>query len=324
MEQAGDFICAHDTRGTFTHTILTAMGAMDNKPRRPRYKRPPDRTEIQTGSDDALKGRITILDRFRLTRLLREAVERRYQGNLNHAARDAGIPQPTLHRWVNDTRSNGGSDKVRKIDRRHVDGIFKLLGDGAAELFEHPSAWYAKTLYVRWMDEMIDHLLGLKVDSRVFKASPEGPWKGRQTEFQALLRRIREEAPHVGAAINLVGSRLTFVSDECEEILSTIGKMSPRMKNHPAGNYIDPARFTVAVYRMLDPLLNAAASGWVERRHLELSPEEFEQFVSAGWKRESIMLSRKDDALRLQRVHVELEDDPRLGPLTMPRRRSKN
>jgi hypothetical protein len=293
---------------------------MDKEPGRPRYKGQPDHTDVPTGSEDALNGRITV-DKRRLARLLKDAVDRRYKGNLNLAARESGIPQPTLHRWLNEKVANGERDKLRLIHRRHVAGIFTLIGDVAAALFIHPSGAYAKTLYVRWMDETIGQLLGLKVDADVLRGSPEAPWTGRQAEFQTILKRIQTQAPDVGGAINRVGSRLTFVNDECKEILATVGKILPRMKNDAAGNYVDPARFAVAVYRMLDPLLSSAASGWVERRHLELSPDEFRQFVSAGWRRETIMLNRKDDALRLQRLRFDIDDDPRLRPIQLARRR---
>jgi hypothetical protein len=66
---------------------------------------------------------------------------------------------------------------------------------------------------------------------------------------------------------------------------------------------------------MLEPLLDSSASGWIELRGVELSSLKFEQFITASWKREAVLLDRVSDTERIRRIDLDISNDPRLRPL---------
>jgi hypothetical protein len=59
-------------------------------------------------------------------------------------------------------------------------------------------------------------------------------------------------------------------------------------------------RARIAFYRILEPLLEARESGFVERSWDELDRSELSRFIRAGMEREKILLRRSADTQRAQ------------------------
>jgi hypothetical protein len=64
-------------------------------------------------------------------------------------------------------------------------------------------------------------------------------------------------------------------------------------------------RQEVAVLRVIEPLLEASQSGYVERSWSELSAKERRDFIDAGIRRELILLDREPALARATRIATE-------------------
>lgn len=94
--------------------------------------------------------------------------------------------------------------------------------------------------------------------------------------------------------------------------ITSIQRIGLRTVNRKGGNPIakfireqakrghSQARITLAVYRVLAPLIETSDTAFVERHRREMSEKEFEVFVKAGLTREDIMLNRSPDIVRIQ------------------------
>lgn len=69
--------------------------------------------------------------------------------------------------------------------------------------------------------------------------------------------------------------------------------------------HVERERQEVAVLRVLEPLLEASQSGYVERSWSELSAKERRDFIDAGIKREMILLNREPALARATRIATE-------------------
>lgn len=68
---------------------------------------------------------------------------------------------------------------------------------------------------------------------------------------------------------------------------------------------VETERQEVAVLRVLEPLLEASQSGYVERSWSELSAKERRDFIDAGIRRELILLDREPALARATRIATE-------------------
>jgi hypothetical protein len=69
--------------------------------------------------------------------------------------------------------------------------------------------------------------------------------------------------------------------------------------------HVDKIRQEVAVLRVIEPLLEASQSGYVERSWSELSAKERRDFIDAGIRRELILLDRQPALARAIRIATE-------------------
>lgn len=69
--------------------------------------------------------------------------------------------------------------------------------------------------------------------------------------------------------------------------------------------HVERERQEVAVLRVLEPLLEASQSGYVERSWSELSAKERRDFIDAGIRRELILLNREPALQRATRIATE-------------------
>lgn len=261
-----------------------------------------------------------ILDRRRLASALLKRINEGFGGNLSAAARDAGLEQPTLYHHANPTPATAGSGKrlaYGNVSPAVAEGLALLLSpEDRREIFRAPGAVYGLFLYSEWLASATDRAgtKGLPHEKFAWDESPDGPWIDRATEFRVLLNRIRNDAPHVANQIEKVAFRLPNIDSQCRKALKTLGIQYEPDRSKKVRYPIIPARFLLSLYRMLEPLLDSAASGWIELRHDELTRARFRQFIEAGWKREMVLLGRASDSRRLDRLKLPIaENDPRLG-----------
>lgn len=283
-----------------------------------------------------IAGSSLILQRAELAQALKTRIDRKFGGNLSEAAKFAKVSQPTLYRYAYPGgRPNGlvaGLGGAGRMSPGVANKLARLLPRGErSKLFNSPEGAYGLFLYVQWLEQTIDRagLVGLTHEKSARRESPEGPWLGRASEFKALLGRVRDEVPTVKNQIANTALRLTKVDWKTRYALSALGisikqippKPRKRKKDRPASpkTAIIPTRFLLALYRMLEPLLDSAASGWIELRGSELPSRQFRRFVVSSWKREALLLNRVSDTRRADRLQLGLrEDDPRILRLRLP------
>jgi hypothetical protein len=278
-------------------------------------------------------GTFDISSRVELAEALQAEIDRSFAGNRSKAAAFAKVSLSTLNRYTHGgslpNGSKTGSRRVTRISPAIARKLSTLLPcEQWSKLYTSREKAYGLFLYTRWLGEMLDQAGARRRphEKRAGRPSPYGPWIGRCAELKTLLRRVRDEVPGVTTRIATMALRLTRIDRETRNLLDTLGvsqKQAPakvfkagQKRGVPAKNAITPARFSLALYRVFEPLLDSAASGWIERRGNELSRREFGQFVNAGWRREAILLDRVSDVRRVDRLQLGLhEDDPRLLPL---------
>ena len=70
------------------------------------------------------------------------------------------------------------------------------------------------------------------------------------------------------------------------------------------------ARASLAWARVIDPLLDCCDSCGVERCWMELEKPDLEDFIEAGVIRETILLSRSPDVMRIQEIEETMQVEP--------------
>lgn len=157
----------------------------------------------------------------------------------------------------------------RLINRKHTwisAGTWRrlepLIGkdDAAIAAVLPPFAQKAERTWEQWMASEADRIVG---------GSSERARRTKQQELRALRRRMEGEIA------------LAY-------IVSAIEQLQNR------------DRAELARRRILEPLLQAGESGWIERNGWELTASEFCRFVKAGWKREEVLLRREGETSRAQ------------------------
>ena len=233
-----------------------------------------------------------------LARLLREKIDAEFGGNLNKAAKAAGISQPTLYRRVIGSRRRRGQKLLvcrSPISRVLLSKLLKFLEGSASRdvivALISPTVSASVIQYHKWNERFQFEAVDDSRDARILSVPPEESplWHGRLSEFRALWARLADELPHVYNDI----FRLFEIPPGFARQLSKPGRQRK--------SGIQVVRFTTTVYRIFLPLLEAKESGWIERRGHELSRAEFRHFVESGWRRERILLSRAGDLQRAQR-----------------------
>jgi hypothetical protein len=258
-----------------------------------------------------------LLEPYELGTALSRRVMDDFGGNLSAAARAAGISQPTFYRYANPS-SAGVGRKQKQMRMKPV--IARKLGAFLPamrrDFLRSRQAAYALYLYTQWLGAALERsgTKGLSHEGRIHKRSPEGVWIDRGTEFGRLLTRIGKEVPSVKQDIAHSAQRVRSIDSETKQALAKLGVMGVK-PDESTRKPITSARFLLSLYRMVEPLLDSAASGWVELRGSELSKTRFRHFAIASWKREAVTLERHADIERLSRFEFDnIEHDPRLGP----------
>lgn len=90
--------------------------------------------------------------------------------------------------------------------------------------------------------------------------------------------------------------RHVFSDPGCKSELDSFANWA-REKGH------EPPRIEMARSRVVEPLVEAAEGGFIERDVTELEPDELRRFVKAGFDRERILLNRAANFIRAQQVY---------------------
>jgi hypothetical protein len=264
-----------------------------------------------------------LLKPYELGVALRRRVKQDFAGNFSAAARAAGISQPTFHRYSHPVLgvAPGDAKPIRMKPVVAMKLAAFLPNDMRADLLRSRTATYALYLYTHWLGAASDRSgpNGLSHERRTQHQSPEGVWIDRVTEFAVLLTRIANEVPTVRQDIARTSWRVRLIDPATKQALALLG-ISWDTPPESTRKQITSARLLLSLYRMVEPLLDSAESGWIELRGPELSKTRFRQFIVASWKREAVTLDRTGDVERMERLELaSAENDPRLRPLRLPR-----
>ena len=257
---------------------------------------------------------------YELGTALTRRIKEDFAGNLSAAARAAGISQPTFYRYANPSAARVGRElKQMRMKPVIAKKLAAFLPAMRGDLLRSRQAAYALHLYTQWLGAALDRsgTKGLPHQGRIHGQSPEGVWIDRATEFGHLMARIGKEVPSVKQDIAHAARRVRAIDAETKQALRMLGVMDVKT-NESMRKPITSARFLFSLYRMVEPLLDSAASGWIELRGSELSKTRLRQFAVASWKREAVTLERLSDIERLSRFEFDsIDKDPRLRPLKL-------
>lgn len=217
--------------------------------------------------------RLTIVHPPRLGSLIRQAVDARFDGNVQRAAAKIGISQPTLSRLV--------SGKEKKARASTIDALRKLIPYGKRGELEatvlSQEAQQRLREYDRWMKREreywsgIDHVRAAEGDDG--KEIAQRKVMYRLNEKRKLLDHFRRQFPDLFDSFDAFLTRKQHFTSRAE----------------------------LAYGRIIGPLLlKGIGTGSVERTWQELDEVELKQFINAGMNRERILLKRPTDVQRAQ------------------------
>ena len=207
--------------------------------------------------------------------------------NVLTAAGKIGIKQPTLWRLLNGQVRTITAETWAAIEQATPPARRAALTAAIVE----PAAQRIVGAYVEWLDTW---------KSRVFKdAASRWVWKD-----QSLTRVPDHEAP---ARRNAERDALMKVHQA--ELAALDAWVADALA---AGHSED--RVQLAIARILEPLLEAPASGYVERSWQEMSITELRQFIRAGVTRERLLLRRAPDVERAQEIAAPTSETLRRFP----------
>ena len=213
-----------------------------------------------------------IVDQRTLVAEIKHAIKKRGDGNLSAAARLARMNQPELHRLAKGQIGAIGRNTIAALRRlippeRHHLLEQSLISPETAELLSAFDEWRQ-----RWEERFLwPKSLGDTYVGRAVQSVSE--WdKQRLFEVEHLLRKCRQEFP-----------------EQFEKFDSFLVR-----QGHSR------TRADMALYRIVEPLLESRASGFVERSWEELEISELRKFIESGIAREKILLRRSPDTQRAQ------------------------
>lgn len=235
-----------------------------------------------------------IRDRDKLATTLRAHINADFGGSVNLAAQNASISEPQLRRLTSGL-------VVSRVSGVTFERLEAFLGKAVThQLFWSVNTQRSAGLYMLWELEVAHRSMeGTFMARAVLSGSQKGEWLGRREELKTILRRIGNAPDLLEIQDLLTADKLT---SEEEWILDYLGGKSTRITPKKRRDGVPVSRYYLALLRSVEPLLDAAVSGWVERRQSEMTDREFRSFVQHGWTREKILLNRKGNQMRSDRV----------------------
>lgn len=200
---------------------------------------------------------------------IRRQIARLHGGSSAKAAVAVGMPKSTLDALVAGSR--------QRVTLRTFVALGQLLPENRAmwgSLILPKDGQFAFVAYKLWIRSWFNRMREEKgAGEAVTVGVPGLVWRGLEHERNVLLDRVRRVAPEVLNDLYALANDRRFLVD----------------------------RLALALFRTLEPLLDAHSSGGVERHHSELDDQELRKFVKAGFDREMILLlPRSGDVERAQ------------------------
>jgi hypothetical protein len=246
-----------------------------------RHKRPKEPRQVRVADPEGLS--------CELRRVIQEVY-----GGVSNAAEKIGMPQSTLHRIVSGRRTALRLSTVRRLKR--------LVPEGRQSHFDEMllsrAAINLLAAYKKWQGDRFHRYLFNKrawwsiVGGKAQKTA--GNHRTVPAQRTYLLTRLVERAG-------------VECAKEFEKLLEDF-----ELGGHDGG------RENVAYLRIVEPLLDAPDCGRIELSEHELSKADFRRFISAGIKRERILLKRSANAVRAwELANGKGKDEPlaRLGSI---------
>lgn len=91
-----------------------------------------------------------------------------------------------------------------------------------------------------------------------------------------------------------------------KEVMTSFPWLYNELLTEANAHKVGRIRFNLALLRVIEPLLEHAPSGFIERSWRELSSDELRNFVELGIQREIILFARSSDFLRAQEADRRL------------------
>lgn len=207
--------------------------------------------------------------------MLREVVDTKFNKNAARAAKSVGLDQPQFFAILNGQRSMLQAKTFEALERLLPSIRRPLLG-----AFVSPTGEEGVNAYLQWVGEARRSLMAgrpywLRNGERWFLRvrAPRG-YSRKLAAADALIAEI-DRTPAFSAHLN---------------DLRKVG----RSNGHPN------ERIKLAEYRVVEPLLAAPESYYVERAWAELSDGEKSRYLRSSCKREEILLRRPNELQRVQ------------------------
>jgi hypothetical protein len=210
------------------------------------------------------------------------------------AAEQIGVSQPTLNRL-----RRGAAEAITRATASALERAVKALGDSDPTYLEMagdlkaaivaPETHQYMAGYTQWCDERLSRWQ--ERDGMTWKVGPF-----RQLEPVA-------DVPPAMAIVRQEMRRMLW-----QRAHQDFPELFRRFRDEMVSKGVEEVRQEVAVMRVIEPLLEATQSAYIERSYSELTERERRDFIDAGIKRELILLDREPAMTRARRITEEGAD----------------
>ena len=214
-------------------------------------------------------------------------VAMRGEGFISRAAKNVGVSRSTLARILDQnkptlTRATAIAlgTAAKSIDIDLVNRFHNaLISPDAMRIFREGYQAWVRERFARWEER-------------------DGPtWR--------VMYRDGTIAPIDGKPLALAAMRRQLIQGLWRLAHAEFSDVFAHFRDAMLARHVERERQEVAVLRVLEPLLEASQSGYVERSWSELSAKERRDFIDAGIRRELILLDREPALARATRIATE-------------------
>lgn len=213
-------------------------------------------------------------------------VAMRGAGSISEAAKNIGVSRSTLSRILDEnkptlTRATAIAlgTAAKSIDNDLVNRFHNaLISPDAMRIFREGYQAWVRERFARWEER-------------------DGPsW---------VMTVFGNVAPTAMDPMSTAGQRRQMIQGIWRLAHAEFPALMDAFRSELIARHVERERQEVAVLRVLEPLLEASQSGYVERSWSELSAKERRDFIDAGIRRELILLDREPALARATRIATE-------------------
>lgn len=225
---------------------------------------------------------------------------KRLMAQVGHSAQRT-IPQPTVSRWTN--------NPPRRLSEKNYSLLFDALFEFNPALLHEldtvvvgPAARDLTLYHSDWQTERARRWLCRSGPTFVFDANQLREFEpaDRQRMKGQALQDIDEML--FGDLNALEQYRYLRFIELLEAVMERCPEPVKKLYETCNARGIDSPRALLSVVRILEPLLEAPESAFIERQWQELDDDQLRRFVDAGVRRELILLDRDPDEQRASAV----------------------